>query len=118
MVSPGGQCWAPSSLFCTLMTLCKITKVVHFVFFADDTNIFCSGDNLQILQNDITLEMNKLKKNGLIKNKLSLNLSKTIIMRFGNFEPNTQLIVKTEGVKIERVHEIQFLGVIIDDGIN
>lgn len=50
-----------------------------------------------------------------MKNKLSLNLCKTIIMRFGNSEPNTQLIVKTEGVKIERVHEIPFLGVIIDD---
>lgn len=27
--------------------ICKITKLLHVVLFADDTNIFCPGDNLQ-----------------------------------------------------------------------
>lgn len=29
--------------------LCQVLKILKFVLFADDTNIFCSGENLQQL---------------------------------------------------------------------
>lgn len=61
--------------------------------------------------------MNKLKI-WFDSNRLSLNLGKTKIMLFGNCRMNTQLKINVEGVEIERVHEIKFLGVIIDDKIS
>ena len=49
------------------------------------------------------------------KKKLSLNLSKTKIMLFGNCRLNTPIHLNINGVEIERVDENKFLGIIIDD---
>ena len=51
-------------------------------------------------------------------NKLSLNLSKTKFMLFGNCNENTQVQLQVDGVDVERVYENKFLGVTIDDKIN
>ena len=47
----------------------------------------------------------------------TLNVDKTKIM-FGNCITNTQVKIKVDGVEIERVHEIRFLVVTIDDRIS
>ncbi len=47
-------------------------------------------------------------------NKLSLNLNKTKYLIFGNHKINIQLWVIIDNVKIERVYDNKFLGVIID----
>ncbi len=86
------------------------------VLFADDTNIFCSGDNLQEIIQVVTLELGKLK-GWFDRNKLSLTLSKTKIRLFGNYKINAQLHIQVDGVDIERVSESKFLGVIIDEKI-
>ena len=49
------------------------------------------------------------------KNKLSLNLSQTKLMLFGNCRMNTEIHININGVEIERVYENKFLGIIIDD---
>lgn len=87
------------------------------VLFADDTNISCSGENLQQLVKDVTKEMKKLKI-WFDRNKLSLNLNKTKIMLFVNCNMNIQVNIQIDGVIIDRVHENKFLGVIIDDRIS
>lgn len=48
------------------------------------------------------------------QNKLSLNLSKSKIIIFGNGKTNVQGTVQIEGVDIERVLEIKFLGVMTE----
>lgn len=50
--------------------------------------------------------------------KLSLNMSKTRIILFGKHKINLHLDIQLDGVTTERVNEITFLGVIIDDEIN
>ena len=97
--------------------MCQVSKLLQFVIFADDTNIFYSGDNLNQLQEDINTEMNKLKL-WFDRNRLSLNVKKTKFMLFDNSKTNTQIKVKIDGVEIERVEEIKFLGVTIDEKIN
>ena len=64
----------------------------------------------------ITTELSKLKI-WLDRNKLSLNLNKTIIL-FGKCRTNTHIQIQLNGVNIERVKEIKFLGVTIDDQIS
>ncbi len=93
--------------------ICRVSYISKYVLFADDTNIFCSGENLQLLDMIIT-ELNKLKT-WFHRNKLSLNLNKTKIMLFGNC--NTEVKVSTDNVNIERVYENKFLGVILDHRI-
>lgn len=61
--------------------ICKVSKVLKMV-------LFCSGDDLQNLLEDMTNEISKVKF-WLDKNKLSLNLNKSKLMLFGNSSLNT-----------------------------
>ena len=97
--------------------MCQVSNILKMVVFADDTNIFCSGGNLQELLEKVTFELTKLKRWFDI-NKLSLNLSKTKFMIFSNYKLDNQVNIQVDGVEIERVSENKFLGVIIDDKIN
>lgn len=51
-------------------------------------------------------------------NKLSLNLSKTKAMMFGNVESKSNPQIMIDGVQIETVNENTFLGVIIDNKLS
>ena len=53
------------------------------VLFADDSDVFVTGDNLQVLADTINIELEKL--NSWLKlNKLSLNIPKAHLMVFSS----------------------------------
>lgn len=70
------------------------------MLFADDTDIFCSGENLQQLLEMVTSEMSK-SKNWFDLNKISLNFNQTKLMLFGNHKVNTQVKVMINNINIE-----------------
>ena len=61
MASPRGQCWVLNCLF-YINDICHISNILKLALFADNTNMFCSGKNLQELLGCITEEMCKLKR--------------------------------------------------------
>ena len=63
--------------------ICNISKILDLILFADDTNLFCTGDNLKDLSEKVCEELTKLNI-WFALNKLSLNVSKTNYMVFGN----------------------------------
>ena len=71
--------------------------MLKFILFADDTNIFCSGKDLQNLSCLITQELHKLR-DWFAVNKLSLNVSKTNFMVFSNLR-------KTENLEVKKIIE-------------
>lgn len=87
------------------------------VLFADDTNIFYSGNDLKGLNTQINHELTKIQR-WLNANKLSINLSKTKYILFGKKGHKDQLDLQINGVVIEKVKEHKVLGVIMDERLD
>ena len=114
---PQGSVLGPKLFILYINDMCNVSEKLKLILFADDTNIFCAGNNLHELQDMVSNEMGKLKS-WFDKNKLSLNLSKTKVMLFSNSRINIDFNINIDGISIERVNENKFLGVIIDENIN
>ena len=112
---PQGSILGPKLFILYINDICKVSSILKYVVFADDTNIFCAGENIQQLLEEVSVELNKLKL-WFDMNKLSLNLKKTKFMIFGNkkIPLNTLVELKIDNVNLDRVYENIFLGVIID----
>ena len=57
------------------------SKLFIPILFADDTNLFCTGENLNLLVDRINIEMKNVYA-WVRVNKLSLNIDKTFFMPF------------------------------------
>ena len=103
--------------------LSNISTLLFTILFADDTNIFLEGKNIDDLVKQMNLELSKIVM-WLEVNRLSLNIKKTHFMRFatGNHsihkynEINQD--IKINNIPIDRVHSTKFLGVYIDSKLN
>ena len=97
--------------------ICNVSKILKFVLFADDTNIIYPDAYVKNLNNVVNTELVKLNT-WFIINKLSLNVSKTNYILFGNRKVHSDLDIKIYNNKITRVSETKFLGVWIDEKLN
>ena len=97
--------------------ICNVSKLAKFILFADDTNLFCAGNNLKELQGMIKWVLAKLAK-WFAVNKLTLNLSKTNYMIFRNRPPDIEINLFINNQQITRVNVTKFLGVYIDESLN
>ena len=97
-----------------------------FILFADDTTILFSSDDMCSEMNKINQELSE-RSNWFRANKLSVNASETNYMRMGT--PEMTMVNNTGGnesenfdiilddVKLARVNNTKFLGVIIDENL-
>ena len=115
---PLGYILGPKLFISYVNDICNISKILKFVLFADDTNIFCSGHAAMQLSRYLSNELDKLSV-WFAVNKLTLNVSKTNFMVFGNSKQrNTILQVSIKNCNIKRVYVTNFLGILIDDRLN
>ena len=113
---PQGSILGPLLFLIYINDLPSISNNIFTLLFADDTNMFMSGPNIDDMISKINVELNELVT-WLKANKLSLNIKKTHFMIFKPPKmkincPNNVLI---DGKPITRVNEIKFLGVVMDD---
>lgn len=80
---PQGSVIGPKLFLRYINDICKVTGLLKFVIFADDTNLFCSGKHLKELVFAVERKLEVLKC-WFDVNKLSLNIKKTKFIVFGN----------------------------------
>ena len=113
-----GSILGPLLLLIYIKDVASVSSKLYYVLFADDTNVFISGNNLRKLINTLHIELNILYA-WLQSNKLTLNLLKIHYMvyhRAKHKHMDVKLCINK--VPIQQVDNTNFLGVIIDDNLN
>ena len=112
---PQGSVLGPLLFLIYVNDLPKVSKVMQFYLFADDTSIYFDSNNLVYLQKIVNRELKKIKK-WLEANRLALNIDKTNYVIFHSPTRKIEEFVKIKlGSKpITRVNYIKYLGVLVD----
>ena len=98
--------------------MASVSKFFLPILFADDTNLFCTGKNLNDIVKEINVEIDKIYS-WVKANKLSLNVDQTNFMLFTpKCFPRSMNDLLINGSRISEVNETKFLGVIIDNKLN
>ena len=114
-----GSILGPLFFLIYINDLCNASNVIDLVLFADDTNLFFSHNDLSYLMDTINSEMIQLS-NWSLANKLSINVKKSNFMIFKPRQNRQKIDLKIEinSYRIEKVREVVFLGVILDEHIS
>ena len=92
------------------------SSVLFSILFADDTNLFLQGKNIDELFNVANTELVKVL-DWLLANKLHINVSKTNYIIFNPRKKNVKLDsnnIIINGSSILRVDSVKFVGVVLD----
>ena len=111
---PQGSILGPKLFILYINDICNASTSLKFILFADDTNVFYSGVDIQTMCECISRELDKLHV-WLSVNKLSLNVDKTNFILFGNRKNIDDVCISMNNSIITRVRATKFLGVIIDE---
>ena len=114
---PQGSILGPLLFIIYINDLPQISEIAKFIMYADDANIFLTGENINEVYDKLKILSDVLVK-WVDNNGLALNLKKTNYMIFSRQRNLIFRDVVISGVTIERKTEARFLGVIIDNKLN
>ena len=115
---PQGSILGPLLFILYINDLVNTSRLLKFIMFADDTNIFYSHKSLTELIHIVNIELNQVS-NWLKANKLSLNVKKThfILFHFRQRKIDQLPSVLIDNNIIEQVKSTKFLGVVINENL-
>ena len=107
-----GSCLGPLLFLFFCNDIYGLPTYSKIILFADNTSLLYSHKSVKFLRFALEHDM-KLLTNWYRANKLSLNIAKTVLLKFWPEGKCFDLEIK--GVQIENAHQTRFLGVLIDD---
>ena len=111
---PQGSVLGPILFIIYINDMKRVLRFSEINLFADDTVLFIAGKNLYevaaLLNQDLHYLANWLKFK-----QLKLNISKTKYLLISSAHSRYDVNIEIDGETIERVNELKYLGVIIDD---
>ena len=116
---PQGSVLGPLLFLIYINDLPNSSSILAFYLFADDTNIYCEAEDLDLLQRIVNRELKKVKF-WLDVNKLSLNIDKTNFIIFKSpKQPSSDMInIKVGSLPIRKTCYVKFLGILLDENLS
>ena len=117
---PQGSILGPLLFILYMNDICNTSKLLSFILFADDTTVFFSDKDINVLYDTMNNELQEVC-NWFKCNKLSLNASKTNLMLLGTaYKTKNAKVdnsIQLDGCKLTRITSTKFLGMIIDENL-
>ena len=114
---PQGRILGPLLFIIYINDIEKSSRLLQFILFADDSNIFLSHTDPEQLTKIFDDELRSVS-NWIKANKLSLNLDKTSYMLFSNKIMTVPNHIILNDTIIQRVRSTKFLGLVIDEKLS
>jgi len=117
---PQGSILGPLLFILYMNDISNTSKLLNTILFADDTTVYYSHKDVNILCNTVNNELKEVC-NWFKANKLSLNTKKTNLMFLGsryqtkNISDSREIFL--DGCKLNRVCKATFLGITIDENL-
>ena len=110
-----GFCLGPLLFILFTNDIYLLSTFSSIILFADNTTLFNSAKNTNFLQYSLEHDMSILM-DWYKANKLSLNVDKTVLLKF--WLRDKPFTINVEGTKIKNSQHTQFLGVLVDECLN
>jgi hypothetical protein len=116
---PQGSVLGPTLFLIYINDFHNSSSLFDFHLFADDANLFYRNNSIQGLEAQINIELANIQ-NWLLANKLLLNIEKSnyIIFHSPQKKIHCDIELCLNSVRLKRVNNTSYLGVMIDSNLN
>lgn len=114
---PQGSALSPLLFLCYVNDIAHVLERNQIRLFADDTNVFISGNNVNDLQRKAQNSLISLNE-WFLANHLSLNISKTCFSVFSKRIQENKIKLNLNGIVIPCVKSAKYLGVHLDSDLS